>query len=189
MPLGPRFPKILDDARAGDEGAWRALYDDLAPPLGAYFQVRGAPDPDDLVGDVFLQLARNVADFHGDEGAFRGWTFLVARHRLSDDRRRRRRRPTTSFGDAGPPDAAATTDVEGQALDRAELEALAPLLRELTPDQREVLALRVVADLSVEDVARVLGKRAGAVKQLQRRALATLHRAVEGRDLPGGDGG
>jgi RNA polymerase sigma-70 factor (ECF subfamily) len=48
------------------------------------------------------------------------------------------------------------------------------LLDHLGGDQREVLALRIVAGLTVEQVADIMGKSAGAVKQLQRRALITL---------------
>ncbi len=52
-------------------------------------------------------------------------------------------------------------------------------LQALTPDQRAVILLRVLADLSVADVARILGKTRGAVKTLQRRALAALARQIE----------
>jgi RNA polymerase sigma-70 factor, ECF subfamily len=41
-----------------------------------------------------------------------------------------------------------------------------------------VLLLRIVADLSLEDVAQTLGKRRGAIKSLQHRALATLRRQL-----------
>ena len=56
------------------------------------------------------------------------------------------------------------------------------LLAGLTEEQREVLSLRVVADLTVEQVAEVVGRSAGAVKALQRRALATLRRQIEGEE-------
>ncbi len=52
------------------------------------------------------------------------------------------------------------------------------LLVLLTDDQRSVLLLRFVADLSIEDVATVMGKPAGSIKQLQLRALRTLHRTL-----------
>ena len=58
------------------------------------------------------------------------------------------------------------------------------LLAELTPDQRDVMLLRVVADLTVEQVAEVVGKPPGAVKALQRRALAALRRLVEAEGVP-----
>ena len=53
------------------------------------------------------------------------------------------------------------------------------LLQTLSPDQREVLLMRVVADLTLEQTAAALGKRVGAVKALQHRALASLRRVME----------
>jgi RNA polymerase sigma-70 factor (ECF subfamily) len=53
------------------------------------------------------------------------------------------------------------------------------LLASLSPDQRDVLLLRVIADLSIEDVAAALGKRQGAIKALQHRALASLRRQLD----------
>ena len=50
------------------------------------------------------------------------------------------------------------------------------LLGTLQPDQQEVIALRVVADLSLETTAEIMGKTPGAIKQLQRRALCRLRK-------------
>ena len=61
-------------------------------------------------------------------------------------------------------------------------ERVAVLLSVLSPDQREVLLLRVVADLSVEETAAVLGKGYEAVKALQRRGLASLRRALSSEE-------
>ena len=55
------------------------------------------------------------------------------------------------------------------------------MLAVLSPDQRDVVLLRIVADLSVEEVARLTGKREGAVKALQHRALAALRRHLDAR--------
>jgi RNA polymerase sigma-70 factor (ECF subfamily) len=57
------------------------------------------------------------------------------------------------------------------------------MLARLSPDQQSVVLLRIIGDLTVQQVAGVLGKSPGAVKALQRRALATVERelATEGR--------
>ncbi len=68
--------------------------------------------------------------------------------------------------------------VETEVMTRLAHERVHALLSSLTPEQREVLVLRVVADLSVEQTAEVLGKGNEAVKALQRRGLATLRRAL-----------
>jgi len=144
------------------------LYRQLAPAVLGYVRSQGAAEPEDLLGDIFLQIVRDIARFRGDDTALRRWVFTIAHHRLIDARRRAQRRPATSGGPA--PDQAAGPRPE--PLDPDLLEALAAL----TPEQREVVALRFVADLSIEAVAAVTGRSVGAVKALQHRALEALVR-------------
>jgi RNA polymerase sigma-70 factor, ECF subfamily len=179
MPLGPRFESILAAARHGEEWAWREFYDDLAPGILGYLRGQGTDDPEDALGETFLQLARHVGSFRGSEGAFRGWAFLVARNRALDDRRRRRRRPTTPLNDHELAQTGPSGDSEDDAMARLGTARVVSLLHNLTDEQRDVVLLRVVADLPVTEVARLLGKKPGAVKQLLYRALATLRKSLQ----------
>ena len=179
MALGDRFPGVLAAAQAGTEDAWAVLYDELSGHLVRYLRARGAREPDDLVGEVFVQLARGLSRFRGDESALRGWAFLIARNRLLDEQRRGRRHPVDALEDADDRTLVAAGDTEGEALARLGSARLLRLLESLTPDQRDVLLLRIVGDLSLEQVAATLHKRVGAVTQLQRRGLTALRRALE----------
>ena len=76
--LGPSFHSVLIAARAGGEWAWTRIYDDLAPVITGYLRARGAGEPEDLLGEVFLQAVRNLSSFDGDEGNFRSWIFTIA---------------------------------------------------------------------------------------------------------------
>ena len=93
-----RFEPVLSAARTGAEWAWAELYREHAPAVLGYLRARRAPDAEDLLGEVFLQLARDLSGFEGDARAFRAWVFTVAHHRLLDDVRKRRRRPQTEGG-------------------------------------------------------------------------------------------
>jgi RNA polymerase sigma factor (sigma-70 family) len=170
------FTPTLEAARSGAEWAWSRIYRHLAGPLLGYLRMRGAPEPEDLLSEVFVQLARNLRTFSGDYPAFRSWAFTVAHHRIVDDRRYRARRPL--YPAAIPDDARGTGDTEAEALERLATSDVIALLDKLTPEQRDVLLLRVVADLSVEEVARILRRRPGAVKARQRRALEALRRTL-----------
>jgi RNA polymerase sigma factor (sigma-70 family) len=179
MALGERFPAVLAAAQRGDDRAWSVLYDELAGRLVRYLRARGARDPEDLVGEVFVQLARGLPRFEGSEAAMRGWAFLIARNRLLDEARHGRRHPTETLDLVDDVTLVAAGDTETEALSRVGSARLHRLLGALTPDQRDVLLMRVVGDLSLEQVAAALGKRIGAVAQLQRRGLAALRRELE----------
>jgi RNA polymerase sigma-70 factor (ECF subfamily) len=148
-------------------------YRQLAPAVLGYLRGQGVPEPEDLLGEVFLQVARSLPRFRGDDAEdLRRWVFTIARNRVIDDARRRARRPRTTMG-IDPPDRPVTaTD------DRLDGEVLEALGR-LTPEQREVVTLRFIADLSVEEVARITRRTSGAVKSMQARGLAQLARALE----------
>src|SRR5579859_4071730 len=146
------------------------VYRDLAPAVLAYLRSQRVPDPDDVLGEVFVQIARDVHRLSGDDLAVRRWVFTVARHRVIDDARRRARRPDM-VAEAVPDGPAAT---HAEPMDAV----LVAALGELTTDQREVLVLRFVADLPLEAVALITDRTVGAVKALQHRGLAQLAVAV-----------
>lgn len=176
MTIGDRFPTVLDAARTGAEWAWEVLYRDTSPAVLGYLRARGAAEPEDLLGEVFLQAVRNLDSFSGDERSFRAWLLGITHHRLVDDVRHRARRPLTVAEDDVLAGRGPRGDVEREALERTEAKRALGVIRSLTPDQQDVLLLRLVADLSLEEVAKVLGKRVSAVKALQRRGLATIAR-------------
>jgi RNA polymerase sigma factor (sigma-70 family) len=171
------FAAVLAGARAGDPSAWSTLYHATAPILVGYLRAQRLPDPDDVAGEVLLEVVRDLPRFEGDERGFRSWVLAIAHHRLLDARRRASRRPVTSGAD-DLRSRAGLDDTEAEGLASLGLAELVLVLDDLTTDQRSVLLLRVVGDLTVAEVADVLGKRPGAVKQLQRRAVATLRQRL-----------
>ena len=146
------------------------VYRALAPAVLGYLRAQRAPDPEDLLGEIFLQVARDLDRFSGDDDGLRRWVFTVAHHRLVDERRRRARRPQ-------PADEPLPDNPAAPAADPADPELVAALGR-LTADQREVVVLRFIADLPLEAVARITGRRVGAVNALQHRALDQLARIL-----------
>jgi RNA polymerase sigma-70 factor (ECF subfamily) len=172
-----RFKGLVEAARRGDQAAWSEIYGELAPAVLGYLRGSGTPDPEDTCAEAFLQVARDLESFSGDWGAFRGWVFAVAYHRLLDARRHSARRPTELMAQPPEPTTEPIPDAADEALARISYEEVRRLLDELSEDQRSVLLLRILGDLSIEQVARALGKRPGAIKQLQRRGLAAVRRA------------
>jgi RNA polymerase sigma-70 factor (ECF subfamily) len=174
-----RFKELLAAARGGDEGAWAEIFRELSPAVLGYLRSNSAPDAEDTLGEVFLQVARDIEGFEGDERRFRAWVFTIAHHRLIDSRRYAARRPVDLVEEPPEPRVAAE-DASDEALARIGSDEVNRVLRELTEEQRTVLMLRVIGDLTVEEVAKTIGKRPGAVKALQRRGLAAVRRELEG---------
>jgi RNA polymerase sigma factor (sigma-70 family) len=179
MELGEdAFDDVLCSARAGAEWAWTRIYDDLAPKIVGYLRAQGAGDPEDVAGEVFLQVVRGLPDFSGGRREFGAWTFTIAHRRLIDDLRRRRRRPIEPApADVVERAAGAGGDVYDDAEARMVDASVRAAIDELPPDQRSVVLLRIIGDLTIEEIARAVGKRPGAVKALQRRGLRRLERA------------
>lgn len=180
--IGADFPGVLRAAQGGDSDALGRLYAECSPRVLGYLRSQGIADHEDIAAEVFVSMVRNLGSFDGDEDSFRGWVFTIAQRRLVDERRRRGRRPEEPFDTedlievlgAGP----GVESVESAALEHLRTSGLLEAIEQLTPDQRAVLYLRAVADLSVPDIARALDKPETAVKALLRRAAATLNRRL-----------
>jgi RNA polymerase sigma-70 factor (ECF subfamily) len=168
------FRSVLAAARMGEEAAWERIYRSLAGSVIGYLRARGAADPEDLAGEAFLQIVRDLDRFAGDERDFRAWAFTIVHRRLIDDRRRRARRPAVADG---PVPEVAAGDVRADASARLERAAVLDVLAGLPVDQRTVLLLRILGDMTIEEIASAVGKRPGAVKALQRRGLRRAARA------------
>lgn len=167
----------VEAARAGGVEAFERIYRLLSPSVASYLRWNGATDVESLANEVMAQVHRNLHRFTGDAASFRSWAFTIAHHRMVDDRRTSGRRPT--IADADVHETTLVGNVEDDALAVLSDHRLRTLIDGLSPDQRDVLLLRIIADLSLDDVAAALGKRRGAIKSLQHRALATLRRHLE----------
>jgi RNA polymerase sigma-70 factor (ECF subfamily) len=167
------FQGALAAARLGDEWAVVLLWRDLHPRILRYLRVAGGDaDAEDVASDVWLEVARGLGRFDGDESAFRAWVFTIARRRVIDAGRKAQRRRTDPMSpqqfDRAPADG--PDELEAQLA----LDAALRRVARLPADQAEVVALRVLAGLSAEQVAEIVGKRAGAVRVLQHRGLLRL---------------
>lgn len=186
--FGGEFDAVLTAAQAGAPWALERVFTTLAPVVTGYLRLQGSAEPEDLTSEVFVAVLRNLGSFRGDEPGFRSWVFTIAHRRLLDERRRRSRRPPheqlVGEAEAFALDLAAPDDVE-RAIDRSlGAERVRALCERLVPGQRDVLLLRLLGDLSIDQVAGTLGRSPGAVKALQRRGLLAIGRLLEREGVP-----
>jgi RNA polymerase sigma factor (sigma-70 family) len=177
------FEEVLAAAQAAAPWACTEIWTTWSPRVASYLRSRGSADPEDVTSEVFLTVFSKLPSFVGDERAFQAFVFTVAHRRLVDGLRARARRG---------PHVEWTSEEDPRQSNSAEHDALRSLgdtdaktlLDGLSGDQREVLVLRIFADLTIEQIAEVLGKRPGAIKALQRRGLEALRKKLALRRTP-----
>lgn len=171
------FGARLASAKAGDELAWRSLFRLVSGRVVGFLVVRGASDPEGIAGDTFVDIVCSIRRFKGGEREFIAWCLTIAHRRLIDSWRSAGRRPEvlTDPSDLEEPD---DLDVEDTALGLMGAARTRLLLDRLTPDQADVLALRIYGDLTLPEIAKRLSKPVTAVTSLQYRGLESLRRLL-----------
>lgn len=161
------------EASADEDPAvlFSAAYRSFAGPITGYLLSRGVDDPEAVTQDVFLAFFPQIQGLTGGLQGAKSLLFSIAHARMVDYYRRVERRPHLTEYDPQQ-DHRSSPSAEEHAVNLNT--GAAALLEGLSDEHQEVLALRVVADLSIEQVAQIMGKSVGAVKQLQRRALQNL---------------
>lgn len=180
----PDLDEALRLAKRNDPRGMAALYEALSGSLLAYLrvQVRIPEDAEDVLGQVFYEAIRDLDRFSGDASGFRVWLFRIAHHRAVDLGRKLTRRGEAPLTDAE--DREAPDDPEREAIARLERARLWDAVRLLPEEQRKIITLRLAGGLSAGEIATIVGKRTGAVKALQHRALQNLARALGARRVP-----
>lgn len=167
-------------ALAGDETAAAKVFRAVQPALLSYLRSQ-MPSwaVEDAAAEVWLAVARGSAASVRSFDQLRALLFTIARRRVIDLRRAQRRRPVSLGEEAAEPATNDPTDGFVEALDADE--AVRRLVQFLTPDQAEIVLLRVVAGLSASAVAAITGRTAGSVRVIQHRAMRRLAAEVQPR--------
>jgi RNA polymerase sigma-70 factor (ECF subfamily) len=162
----------VDRARLGDERAWEHLFRRSYPKLLAYASRRlpTSEQAKDAVGETMTRAVANIGRFRGDGGGYDAWVYGIVRHVVVDEQRKLCREGPGLVPDV-PDQGPSPSD---RALDREDLAAVREAFVQLSHSDQELLELRIVAELSAGDVASVLGRRPGAIRMAQSRALSRL---------------
>ncbi len=175
-PSTAELQALVERARNDDPDAWEALYRFSYAGLFAYARRRlwGLTEADDAVSETFARAFPRIRDFEWTGGGFNAWLFGILRNVVLEARRKDGRAAlSTADGDRVDDNC-----VDGLLRDE-EVAAVRAAFATLEPDDREILELRVVGGLGADDVGAVLGKRAGAVRMAQSRALGRLRTALD----------
>jgi RNA polymerase sigma-70 factor (ECF subfamily) len=170
--------EVIRRAQAGDPEAIGWLYDRYYLPIYRYLRVRveDQEDAEDLAAEVFVRMIEHLPRYQSRGRPFLAWLYTIARNLLTDYYRSQRWAPLDlPDPERGRGDEGMMERIEA----RAEQDCLWRALRQLTPEQQEVLFHRFFEGRSVEETAQLMGKQPGAIRALQHRALAALRRRME----------
>lgn len=181
MTDGPHLDDLAARARRGDADAFASLYESLAPRLHRYvrLRVRDPEDAADLVQQIFLKMIEALPRYEARGVPFAAWAFRLARNAIID--RARTHRASEPL-DAVASRAAIEPGPEQLAIVAAERSRIERAMTALTEEQQEVLRLRFFGGLDPREVGSLMGRRDGAVRALQFRALEALRRALGPED-------
>lgn len=189
----------LDGARRGETQALSMLYRQFLPAVFSYIAAR-VPDratAEDLTSEVFLKMVEGISQLRAsDEAGFAAWILQIARFTVAGYYRKRENQPAfvslePRFWEeeaSGENEAIIANDPDVDPVLRAESRdewnTLVDAMNTLTEEQRQVLIGRLILGYDINTVARMIGKKANAVKALQFRALNSLQRLLEKHDFP-----
>jgi RNA polymerase sigma-70 factor (ECF subfamily) len=181
--MGDGHDNLAAKATQGDRAALNALLERHLNTVYRFVSVKIGPDHpdlDDVVQETLIGASRSIAGLRGHSDAqVAGWLISIARHKVADHLRAKYNRPTDSLeAKMGELPADPAQSVEDQVAQQDRAARLREALRDLTPEQEEVLMLRFILGFGINEVAEITRRPAGAVKSMQHRALASLQQKL-----------
>jgi RNA polymerase sigma factor (sigma-70 family) len=180
----PMTPALDADGEAvlaarGDVDAFMRLYHAYLPAVYRYAFARlgRRQDAEDATALVFERAWTSIKRYR-PTGSFRAWLFTIA-HRVVVDQYRQGSQPAVAVDALADTLRDPAAGPEEQGLVATELQRLWAIVAQLRPAQQQLIALRVLADLPYDEIARMVGKREAAVKMSAYRALAELGRQLD----------
>ena len=167
---------LVQRAQAGDDAAFTQIYERYAPAIYRYLYVRVQDETlaEDLRAEVFARMFEGLPRYQDRGWPISAWLYRIAHDRSVDTLRALYRRQQVSLetwgGMCEGPEQSVGVQLDYEELHRS--------LHTLTTDQRQVIQLRFLAEMSIQEVAQRLGRTEGSVKALQRRGLQTLERRL-----------
>jgi RNA polymerase sigma-70 factor (ECF subfamily) len=170
---------LVHRAQQGDKGAFAQLYENNFDKIYRYVALRigNKTEAEDVTQQAFLNALRSISSFKWKGTPFSAWLFRIA-HNLVVDYLRKGKKQTTTPLDESLVDSDSNPQREAEY--RLDIEQLVSATKQLTAAQREVISLRFAGELSVAEVAKVMGKSQGAVKALQHSAIVALRKVLSG---------
>ncbi len=171
---------LIRRAQQRDQVALTQLYEENFDRIYRYIvlKIGDRTEAEDMTQQVFLNALQSISSYRWKGMPFASWLYRIAHNQVVDYLRKKTRHASVPL-DESISRADADSDPKHVTERKMEIEELVVATKKLTTAQQEVISLRFAGELSIAEVARVMGKSEGAVKSLQHRALASLRRLLE----------
>ena len=168
---------LVRRAQQRDQEAWAKIYEEHFDKIYRYVALRigDEVEAEDMTQQVFLKALRSISSFKWKGVPFSAWLFRIAHNQVVDYLRKKTKQSTIPLDES-----LAISDSNPQQLveRKLDIEQLTLATKQLTQAQRETISLRFAGELSIAEVAKVMGKSQGAVKALQHSAIVALRKAL-----------
>jgi RNA polymerase sigma-70 factor, ECF subfamily len=186
MNIDVETPKILQNeigiiqrVRQGDSEAVAAIYAHYQQAVFTYiyYRVSDQECAEDLTAEVFVRMITKFPDYIEQGHPILAWLYTIARNLVIDYYR------TSKESQSMPLEESLIAGEIGHPVKETEdhlaQDCLSKAMLELTEEQRQVILLKIVEDREIAEVSTILGRNERAIRSLQHRALAALHRAMQ----------
>jgi RNA polymerase sigma-70 factor (ECF subfamily) len=167
---------LVRRAQQNDQEAFAQLYEEYFDRIYRYITLKigDAVEAEDLTQQVFLNSLRSISSFRWKGRPFSAWLYRIAHNQVVDHLRKKKRSDLPLEETL----AEGSEDPQRDAERRLDIERVLAAAQRLTDAQREVISLRFTSELSIAQVAEIMGKSQGAVKALQHSGIVALRRAL-----------
>jgi RNA polymerase sigma-70 factor (ECF subfamily) len=168
---------LVRRAQQHDQAALTQLYEENFDKIYRYIvlKIGDRTEAEDMTQQVFLSALKSISSFKWRGMPFSAWLFRIAHNQIVDYLRKRSRQATVPLDESL---ASGGSDPGHMAERKMEIERLVLATKGLTKAQQEVISLRFAGELSVAEVARLMGRSEGAIKALQHSAIVALRKLM-----------
>jgi RNA polymerase sigma-70 factor (ECF subfamily) len=170
-------------AKRGDEQALGTLYDAYVDRIYRYifYRVDNAEVARDLTADVFLRVVEGLPNYEYRSVPFVAWLYRIAHARVVDHFRQASKAQEQEAIENI--ELSAEDDMDSSLMKAYHQEKVHAAIKQLTPEQQQVVLLRFVEGYNLQKTAEALGKTIGAIKLMQHRALRTLSKELKNQGI------
>jgi RNA polymerase sigma-70 factor, ECF subfamily len=161
----------------GDTEAFGILYNTFVNQIFRYvfYQVNDRMKAEDITQEVFIKSWKSIQTCRGKEDTFAAWLYRIAHNHIVDTFRKNKREISLELTDP-----VGSSNTEAEAEKSLEWQKTVAVLNTLPEPQRQLIILKFMEGAENDEIGDVMGKKQGAIRALQMRALENLRKRLSG---------